>query len=310
MGDSAQAEPLYVRALQIMKNAGREGHDLYAASINGLAELCQDGGDYTRAELLVRRGLELRKTAVGENHRGYATSLMSLGNVYMAMGDYARVEPLFLRALKIMKQAGIEDHPQFALSLEDLARLYISMDDYHRAEPLVRRALEIRKKALGENNAEYAASLNNIGILYWHSGDNARASRSSAKRWRSRRRRWERTTPILGMAYATWPYCTPSWATTFRPSLCSAALEIKKKALGEDHPEYANDLKIVAKMYLNKGEYGPARSMMARAAEIQTAFFERTGSGHQRACRFGASPRTARQFGRLSQRPPGDRARS
>ena len=117
------------------------------------------------------------------------------------MGDYARAEPLFRQALEIRKKALGESHPDYATSLNNLAVLYRAMGDYARAEPLFRQALEIQKKALGESHPDYATSLNNLAeAVPVHGRLRAAPSRSTARRWRSGRRRWARATPTTPRA--------------------------------------------------------------------------------------------------------------
>ena len=55
--------------------------------------------------------------------------------------------------------------------------------------------MAIRKKVLGENHPHYAGSLINLAGLYNIQGDFARRCRCTIRRWRSRKRSWERTTP-------------------------------------------------------------------------------------------------------------------
>ena len=107
------------------------------------------------------------------------------------------------------------------------------MGDYAQAEPLYRQAMEIRRKRLGEDHPDYATSLNNLAALYEARATTPRPSRSTARRWRSGRRPWARTTPttppslnnlaVLYQAMGDYAQAEP---------LYRQALEIRKKAPG------------------------------------------------------------------------------
>ena len=51
--------------------------------------------------------------------------------------------------------------------------------------------------------------------------------------------------------------------------LASRALEIRKKALGEDHSEYAETLNNLASLYTRMGRYTMAESLLLQSLEIQ-----------------------------------------
>jgi len=51
--------------------------------------------------------------------------------------------------------------------------------------------------------------------------------------------------------------------------LLRQALEIRKKALGEQHPAYATSLNNLALLYRNMGEYAKAEPLFRQALELK-----------------------------------------
>jgi tetratricopeptide (TPR) repeat protein len=123
-GQYTEAEPLFLRAIMINREALGEGHPDYAASLNNLAGLYRATGRNAEAEPLFLRAMEINREALGERHPAYAASLNNLAELYRATGRHGEAEPLFLRAMEINREALGERHPAYAASLNNLAELY------------------------------------------------------------------------------------------------------------------------------------------------------------------------------------------
>ena len=190
--------------------------------------------------------------------------------LYNDQGDYARAEPLYRQALEICKKVLGENHPDYATSLNNLAVLYHSQGDYARAEPLFRQALEIRKKALGENHPDYATSLNNLASLYMAQATTCGPSRFSVRPWRSEKSLSERTTPNMPPPWTVWPvmYQEARRLRAGRAAFPSVPGD-EKKALGENHPEYALGLHNPAALYKAQGDYVRAEPYSRQAVGIR-----------------------------------------
>ena len=168
MGNYAQAEPLFQRALKIDEKVIGPEHFRTATSLSNLAGLYQDVGDYAKAEPLYQRALKIYEKELGPDQADTAESLNNLGWLYFLIGDYAKAEPLYQRALKIYEKALGPDHPDTGMKPQQSGcTLYdLNMGDYAKAEPLYQRALRIAEKAFGADHTNTAASLNNLAALY------------------------------------------------------------------------------------------------------------------------------------------------
>ena len=120
------------------------------------------------------------------------------------------------------------------------------MGDYAKAEPLCRQALAIGKRVLGENHPDYAHSLNNLAMLYQAMGDYAKAEPLFRKRWRSGAAAG-REPPRLRHKPEQPGDAVPGLGDYAKAEpLYRQALEIRKQALGENHPDYAASLNNLA----------------------------------------------------------------
>ena len=170
MGQYADAEPLFRRALAIDEKALGKDHPDVASSLNNLALLLYSQGKYGEAEPLYRRALAIREKALGPDHPDVAQSLNNLAGLLYSQGKYGEAEPLYRRALAIYEKADGSYHPDVATSLNNLAELLRAEGKYADAEPLFRRALAIDEKALGKDHPDVAIDLNNFALLLYSQG--------------------------------------------------------------------------------------------------------------------------------------------
>jgi tetratricopeptide (TPR) repeat protein len=174
-GRYSEAEPFYLRSLEIRERQLGADHPDVATTLNNLAELYKSQGRYSEAEPLYLRSLEIYEWRLGVDHPDVATILNNLAKLYRFQGRYSEAEPLYLRSLEIRERQLGADHPDVATILNNLAELYKSQGRHTEAEPLYLRSLSIREQQLGSNHPEVATSLNNLGSLYMSQGHHAEA---------------------------------------------------------------------------------------------------------------------------------------
>ena len=178
------------------------------------------------------------------------------------MGRHAEAEPLYQQAMEIRRTALGERHPDYATSLNNLAVLYDAMGRHAEAEPLYRQAMEIRRTALGERHPDYAASLNNLAVLYRRDGparrgraalpagdgDSSRGPGRAAPRLRHLAEQPGGAVRAMGRHAEAEP-------------LYLQAMEIRRIALGERHPDYATSLNNLAALYRAMGRHAEAEPL-------------------------------------------------
>ena len=129
----AEAEPLYLRVLEIRERTAGAASPETALALNNLAVLHDAQDHFEQAEGYYRRALEIREKVQPEGLDTAAT-LQALAAVYMVQRKYDRAEPLLLRALAIRARALDPKDPAIAATQKDLWTLYVSTERYAQAE--------------------------------------------------------------------------------------------------------------------------------------------------------------------------------
>jgi tetratricopeptide (TPR) repeat protein len=274
----AEAEPLYLRALEIRERLLGANHPDTASSLNNLALLYQTQGRYTEAEPLYQRALSIYERQLGGDHLDTALNFNNLAYLYNAQGKYAQAEPLLKRALEIYEQQLGADHPDTVSSLNNLAALYQAQGKYTQAEPLLRRALEIYEQQLGADHPDTANSLNNLAALYQAQGKYAQAEPVLRRALEIYEQQLGADHPdtansLNNLAYL---YNAQGKYSEAEP-LLRRALEIRERQLGADHPDTANSLNNLAALYQAQGKYTQAEPLLRRALEI---YEQQLGADH------------------------------
>lgn len=206
--NSAEAEPIFFKALSIDEKASGNEDLRIAAVLGNLALLFQFKGDYAKAEEFFNRALAIDEKVQGPDHSDEARDLNNLALLLQSKGDISRAETFFrlareksplqgyiLNNLALLLQAKGElteaeslfrqtiqidmkvlglDH-LVARDLNNLAFLLERKGDYDGAEPLFRQAVDIDQKALGQNSILVAMDLSHLSELLMLKRDYAEA---------------------------------------------------------------------------------------------------------------------------------------
>ncbi|MBD1996292.1 tetratricopeptide repeat protein [Leptolyngbya sp. FACHB-541] len=277
-GRYEEAEPLYLRALEISKEQLGENHPDVSNRLNNLASLYHSQGRYEEAKPLLLRALEISKEQLGENHPDIAIWLNNLAGLHRSQGRYEEAEPLLLRALEISKEQLGENHPDIAIWLNNLAELYRSQGRYGEAELLYQQALAISEEQLGRNHLQFAASLHNLANLYCLQGRYKEAEPLLL-------RALEISKEQLGENHPDIATKLHNLASLYRSQerygeaepLLLRALEISEERLGENHPDIATSVNNLALLYDSQGRYEETEPLYLRALAISK---EQLGENH------------------------------
>ncbi len=274
-GDYAKAEPLYLRSLAIRESELPADHLDIALSLNNLALLYNYRGDYAKAEPLFLRSQAIYEKRYGKDHPDVAAALNNLALLYKSMGNYPQAEPLYLRALAIKEKQWGPDHPDVALSLNNLATLYQATEAYDKAEPLLRRALAIREKSLGPEHPLVGTSLINLALVYLLKGDLEKAEPLFA-RGVAVFEKQAPDHPQLAIGLNNWggKYLM---AGDFRKAeaLMLRSFDMRERVLNADHPDVANSLVNLARLYRVMGNPSKAVTYATRANAVMERDFLR-----------------------------------
>ncbi len=270
LGLFADAEPLYLASIKILRKLNLvDGYD-YAQNVHNLAQLYKRMGRYDEAFSLFLESTEIIKRIYGTKNDDYAIELNSLGDLYKFTGQYDKSEQYYKEALKLRKELLGENNEKYASTLSNLALLYVLMGRYSQSEKLFLKAADIQKNRKGENNPDYASTLNNLAILYTTLGEYDKAIEIYQKVLEIYKNNYGIEHPFYAQALENlaevYKY-NGNYNTS--DSLLKITLELRKKLIGEKHPDFAKTMSKLAELYLILKKYPLSEEYYKKAIKIR-----------------------------------------
>ena len=224
------------------------------------------GDKFTARDLLDRGAQRVDKEFAGEPEVR-ASLLENIASAYRSLGVLDQAESLSQRAYDLQTQIGGANAPSSAGALEILASVIRLRGQYERAEPLFRRLVAIRRKALGNERVELASALSGLGeCLYLEAKD-------------------QEAEPILREGLAIYRHNGPNVGSENRNylalllerkgqyaeavTLLSEAVEIDRRTIGTDTPEYAISSHNLASVLIDLGNLSDAESRLRETLAIR-----------------------------------------
>ncbi len=267
------------------------GHHLY------------EQGRFRESTVPEEQALEIRKKLLGEAHPSTAQGVNNVAASYERLHADGKVEPLYKQALQIRRKVLGDSHPATAVSLANLADLYAGQGKLDQAEALYRDALGIQQRVLGEKDNLTVATFMSLMAIYRKKAigqaeaadytaarqvqiESIRllAQRYGERNWRVSDARWalrdlERRQRLTPEARAQLKKAEELDAVRlrffeqerFRESLVAAReeLEIRKRVMGEEHPDTAACLDRVGVLYYRLVDYAKAEPFSRQALELR-----------------------------------------
>jgi tetratricopeptide (TPR) repeat protein len=176
-GKLAEAEKMYLRALQGYEEALGPDHTSTLNTVNNLGLLYADQGKLAEAEKMYLRALRGKEEALGPDHTSTLDTVNNLGLLYADQGKLAEAEKMYLRALQGCEEALGPDHTSTLDTVNNLGNLYANQGKLAEAEKMYLRALQGYEEALGPDHISTLDTVNNLGLLYQNQGKLAEAEK-------------------------------------------------------------------------------------------------------------------------------------
>lgn len=110
-GKLAEAEAIYIRALQGNEEALGPKHILTLETVNNLGNLYKNQGKSAEAEAMFTRALQGKEEALGPMHTSILDTINNLGNLYRNQGKPAEAEAMFTWVLQGKEEVPTQDGP-------------------------------------------------------------------------------------------------------------------------------------------------------------------------------------------------------
>ena len=196
-----------------------------------------------------------------------ASLLASIAEAYQSLGLIPEAEGMAERALALKNDVLGSSSPAIADTLFLVANLTRLNGEYAKAEPLFRNLVELRRKSAGENGLLYAHALSALGECLYLQSKDAEAE------------------PLLRRALAIDRSHGPDYGDDVRNylalllerkgeyqeafSLLTAAVDIDRRTVGVENPDYAVSLHNLASVYIDLGDLSGAESKLRDTLAIR-----------------------------------------
>lgn len=269
-GRYSEAEPIYLRALELLKKVCGPNDIKVAQTLNNFAGLYKYHGKLEQALPLYDRALKIVEGQLGTEHPDVSTVLNNIGALRHAQGKYADAKSYYERALSIREKVYGHNHPFVGQILNNLAEVYRVLGRYKEASPKYQRALEIAKETFGPSHPHVAVIWNNLGELYREQGRYSESEDCHQEAY-SIRQRFPGAEPLtLAQTLSNLGrlYCTTGRESEAEP-LLQEALAIWTKALPDNHPDLAVGYHSLAELNFKLNRLDDAEKFYKRALEIR-----------------------------------------
>jgi tetratricopeptide (TPR) repeat protein len=119
----SEAEPLYKRQYEILKNKLGPNDQETVTVMNNLSLVYKDLGRYSEAEGLLQEQLRIVEKEAGSNSEEVIATLHNLSDIYIAQKEYARAEPVLKQVLTAYEEKYGKENPLLADLLGEMDEL-------------------------------------------------------------------------------------------------------------------------------------------------------------------------------------------
>ncbi len=163
----AEAEDLLQQALPIYR---RRGSNLGVDTREVLALLLERKGHYPDAMRVMRESVDIAQRVEGPDSPIYATSLNNLARTLISSGNYSEAESVLRQSLAIHHKVHDKQHPALFTPTNNLSVALLNQGKWAEAEPLLREMLNSGTRLLGPSHPYVIATQTNLAALQHAAG--------------------------------------------------------------------------------------------------------------------------------------------
>ena len=175
-GRPAEAESLYHRAIDILKQEAPDRPARLIGALYGLEGIAHLRGDHARAEALARQVLDVQQRTIGTEHPMVTESMDAIAEHLAAQQRYADAERILRDATTLLERTVGADHFRMADRLTTLGRVRTAAGQLDAAEADFRRGLAIMEHAQGPNSESVAVDAALLADVLARRGQTAEAN--------------------------------------------------------------------------------------------------------------------------------------
>ncbi len=226
-------------------------------------------GNFENALPYLKRGLAVSSRLFGSaDHPSMIHMLGNLGVTEWRIGDLDEAKRYFEHALAIAEQSYAPDHPLVANSLNNVAEVLCKQEAFAAAAALHQRAYDIRRHVYGEPHVITLRSQSMIGEVLLRQEKYA-AAREVLEDALAAQRAVETNLQALSdtiLLLGETELCLAQMESAF--ALFNEALQLRRKAFGDDNSETAAAMVQLGHWYQHSGDAVTARRYYESAQDV------------------------------------------
>jgi serine/threonine-protein kinase len=228
---------------------------------------------FDEAEHHAQAALKLKREIYGEQSFEVGQQLAYVGGVFLVKGDYATASSYYEKALTILRALPQSDDVLLANLLREYAAAQRLSGNVQDSVPLYREALDLFRKHDGDESESVAVVYNDLACVYFDQDEwdeaivNDERSLAIYRKLPSRSPAMVQTLGVLGAILEEKGEYKRAEALT------REALDLRRQALGENHPDVANSLADLGWLAFLQHDYAAAEAEENEALEIYRKHF-------------------------------------
>ncbi|MFA6216390.1 MAG: tetratricopeptide repeat protein [Candidatus Omnitrophota bacterium] len=129
----SEAEPLYKKQYEILKNTLGPNDQETVTTMNNLSLVYKDLGRYSESETLLKEQLNIIEKEAGSSSVEAIATLHNLSDIYIAQKEFAKAEPVLKRVLTAYEEKFGKENPSLADLLGEMDDLYQKLGQQNEA---------------------------------------------------------------------------------------------------------------------------------------------------------------------------------
>lgn len=263
------AEPIYLRSLEIMKALKLDMQVVYVPYLLGLAACYVDIRQFEKAAPLYPLAATILDSGGQGNSSLYAELMGGRGNFLYQQGEYKEAERLFIRAIEIEKEGKRENSQAIAIYTGMLGEIYTTQGAFEKAERCLMESIDLRKTWYGDQHPVFGYAVLRLAEFYGEVGQFQKGIVLFSQAI-------DVLTKALGRDHPDYAILI-SKAAGFALSagdlknaqlLYQYSMDLTRKAFGDHSREYGSVLNGLALVMLKNKEYSAALPLFEQAMEI------------------------------------------
>jgi serine/threonine protein kinase len=268
LGHFDVAEPLFVRALEMLRVSDRGDTNELSMALNNLGLVRAYRGRFAEAEPLFVESLEMKQRLFPGDNEDVAMGFNNLANIFSNLQRNDEALVMFERSLAMYDRL-FDAHPQLAMALYNLGQQYISTGRLKDAADLIDRALAMYRRLFQGDHADVARAISGVGNIRRIQGRFVEAETYFNEALAMKQRLFPGDHPAVASELSILARTQLDGGDAASAEITATnALEMQRR-LHPEHPDVARALDLLATVKRASDKNAESEQLLAEALDLQ-----------------------------------------